>query len=122
MSSPKSLSLHTDTGDLVVGLHLPQLRYHLGAFGHSDGAKRMEDAPRRRVQRAGHLAAQHNTLSARLHLRVPNRHRRQQSLGVGVQGAFVKPLAIGHFDDLAKVHHCHPVRDMADHGEIMSNE
>ena len=46
----------------------------------------------------------------------------KQGSGVGVQGCLVEALPVGHFDDLAEIHHRHPVRDVADHGEVVRHK
>jgi hypothetical protein len=106
----------------MAGLNFAQLRDHLGTFSHGDWATWVEDTSRRRVQRTRYLSAQHDAFPVGLHLRARNRHRRQQRSGVGVQGIVVEPLAVGHFHDLAEIHHCHPVGDVADDGEVVGDE
>ena len=49
-------------------------------------------------------------------------HGRQQRLGVGMQWFGIKRLTWGELDDLAQIHHRHPGRDVAHHGQIVGNE
>ena len=51
-----------------------------------------------------------------------NRRRGHQGTGIGVQRFPVEPVAGRQFDDLAEVHHGHPVGDVADHAEVVGNE
>ena len=68
-----------------------------------------EAAARRRVDRARHVALEHDALAGPLARGVGHRHRRQQRLRVRVRRAPVDRLAVPDLDDLAEVHHRDPV-------------
>ena len=65
---------------------LQKLRHALAAGGLGEAAAGVEDAARRRVERARHLARQDLVLARLLGHRIGQRHRGQQRLGVGVAG------------------------------------
>jgi hypothetical protein len=54
--------------------------------------------------------------------RVGYRHRRQQRLGVGVPRRVVEVGFGAALDQLAEIHHRHPIGDMPHHGEVMGDE
>ena len=49
-------------------------------------------------------------------------HRIDQGFGIGVQGGFKQLSGISHFDDLAQIHDCNPVTDLANHGQVMGDK
>ncbi len=57
-----------------------------------------------------------------LHRRVRDGHRREQGLRVGVLGVLVERLPVRDLDDLAQIHHGHPVGDVAHHREVVGHE
>ena len=60
---------------------------------------------------------------APLRARVGHRHRRQQRLGVRVRRAGRRCSSAGaDLDDLAEVHHRHPVGDVAHHRQVVGDE
>ena len=83
-------------------------------------AARMEVAPGRRVGRAGHIAGQSNR--PRALTRVGLGDGRQQRFGIRVLRIIVQLLGLGHLDQIADVHHRHPVGDMLDHAQIVGDE
>src|SRR5579872_1903089 len=99
------LSLVQMAGDPVaIGLLL-QYRLDRAALAHNVGAARMQPAALWRIERARHLALQHDALAAPLDCAVRHRHSRQQRLGIGVQRRLVEAPLRRNFDDLAEIHH-----------------
>ena len=68
--------------------------------------------------RAGRIAFQQN---ARLGAAGVG-HGGQQGLGVGMQRALVQHVNRRQFDDLAEVHHGHPLTEMRHDGEVVRDE
>src|SRR3954453_12105477 len=83
-------------------------------------AARVETARRRRVGRAGHVAAEDLALAPRAGAR--DRDRREQRAGVGVARVRVQVLALRKLDDLAQVHHGHAVAHVPDDGQAVRDE
>src|SRR3954447_3783106 len=83
-------------------------------------AARVETARRRRVGRAGHVAAEDLALAPRAGAR--DRDRREQRAGVGVARVRVQVLALRKLDDLAQVHHGHAVAHVPDDGQVVRDE
>jgi hypothetical protein len=83
-------------------------------------AARVEVAAARRVDGAGYVALEHDSLALRQ--RIGNRHGREQRLRVGVDRAVVKLLGRRKLDDLAEVHDRDAVGDMPDDAEIVGDE
>ena len=71
---------------------------------------------------ARHVAAQHDPLAPRAHVRVGHRHRREQRLGVGMHRQRADALGRPDLDDLAEVHHRDPVGDLAHHRQVVGDE
>src|SRR5438552_7319164 len=103
-------------GGPLAGPNLAQRRDLARAALDRDRTARMEDASRRRIERARHLAAEHHALARGLHLRIRDRDRGEQGLRVGVLRILVELAALGDLHDLAEVHDRDPVGDVADHG------
>src|SRR5215467_12208074 len=101
-------------GGPVAGLHLAQLGHDAATAILRERAARMEDAACGRIERAWHLAAQHEMLATRLELGIRNRHRGQERARVRMQRIVVERLAIGKLDDLAEIHHRDTIGDVAD--------
>src|SRR5436190_203625 len=80
------------------------------------------DAPRRRIERARHLAPQDRALPGKLDGRIRYGHGREQGFGVRVLRVLIERLPVGQLDDLAQVHHGHPVRDVANHRQVVGHE
>ena len=83
-------------------------------------ATRVEPAPRRRVDRAGHVPRQDNALPPQPRMR--DGHRREQCFGVRVLR--IGEQLIGHrdLDDPAQVHDRDPVADVLDHRQVVGDE
>ena len=84
------------------------------------GAAGMEAAARRRIERARHLALQHD--AAALGPRLGHRDRRQQRAAVGVARRGEQRLGVRGLDDAAEIHHGDAVGDVLHHGEIVRDE
>ena len=86
---------------------------HIGAAG-------VEAAAGRRIERARHLALQHD--AAALCLRLGHRDRRQQRAAIGMARRGEQRLRVRGLDDDAEIHHRDPVGDVLHHGEIVRDE
>ena len=84
-------------------------------------AARVEAAAARRVDRARHVALEHDPLALR-RSRIGDRHRREQRLGVRVDRPLVELLGRRELDDLAEVHHRDAVGDVAHDAEVVRDE
>ncbi len=101
-------------------LHLAQRgRLHLAAVEHI-GTARVEMATGRRLDRARHVALQHDLLA--LDGGVRHRHGGEQRLRVGMLRRGEQRLLVGVFDDAAEIHHGDVVADVLHHGEIVRDE
>src|SRR5215211_5796323 len=83
---------------------------------------RPEPASRGRIGRARHVSLEHDALPLSAKRGRLDRDRREKRLGVGVCRRLVNRVAWPHLDDLAEVHHCDAIRDMADDGEVVRDE
>src|SRR5712691_10625330 len=92
-----------DAGGPVARCDFAQLGDLERAAIDCDRTARMEDAPRRRVERARYLAAQHHALALGLQLGVRDRHGGEQRLRVRMPGIFVEGAAVGDLHDLAQI-------------------
>ena len=106
----------------MAGLDFAQVGHDLSATLDGNGAAGMEHAARRRVERARHLAPEHDPLPARLQHGIRNRHGSKQRSGIRVQRIVVQRLPIGNFHEPAEVHHGHAVGDVAHHGQVVGDE
>src|SRR5262249_60626844 len=82
----------------------PQFGADLPALLDGDRAARMKDAARRRIDRAGHLAAYGLEGALGLDGRVRHRHRAEQRLCVGMERMIEQLVAFGELDDAAEIH------------------
>jgi len=75
------------------------------------------------VGRVGHIALQHNALSppART-IRLDDRNRREQSLGVRMFGPAEDRFGVAQLHDLADVHNSNPVAAVLNHGQVVGDE
>ncbi len=85
-------------------------------------AARVEATAARRVDRARHVAGQHDALARPLEHRVGHGHGREQRLGVGVDRPAVQLLGRRELDDLAEVHDRDAVGDVAHDPEVVRDE
>src|SRR5207237_177498 len=88
------------TGGEVVRLDLEQLRLFFPTQLLCERAARMEPTAARRIDRARHVAREDDALALALDRWIGNRHRRQQRLGIWVQGSLIQEVARGQLDDL----------------------
>ena len=99
----------------VAGGDLLELR-HLGCAPLiCVGAAGAEAAAGRRVQGAGHIALQHDTLGLTCRDGVCHRDGRDQAAGVGVDAVGDQLVAVGQLHQLAQVHDADAVGDVLDH-------
>src|SRR3546814_18200155 len=85
----------------------------------SKRAARMEHAAARRIHRAWDFAPDHLVCAAMLDLGIRNRHRREQSLRIGMAGIVEQGVAVRDFGDSAEIHDRDTLADVADHAEIV---
>ena len=95
-----------------------ELRHLAAAALDRVGAAGVKAAAGRRIERARHLALQHD--AAALGLRLGHRDRRQQRAAIGVAGRGEQRLRFGGLDDAAEIHHGDAVGDVLHHGEIVA--
>ena len=86
------------------------------------GAAGAEAAAARRVQRAGHIALQHNAVALAGRHRVSHRNGRDQAAGVGVDAVGDQLKAVGQLDQLAQIHNTDAVGDMLDNAQVMRDK
>ena len=96
--------------------------HSLGTVGLGDRAAWVEAAAGGRVDRTGYIPGQDGTTAGAVFFRVWYRYRREQRLGVRVERMLIEFITVGQFGHHAQVHDRHPVTDVADHAEVMSNE
>ena len=108
------------TGRQVAGRVRDQRRLVRRADGGRVAAARMEVAAARRVDRARHVALEHDALALRQ--RIGDRHRREQRLGVRMDRPLVELLGRRELDDLAEVHDGDAVGDVAHDAEVVRDE
>src|SRR5699024_12832062 len=94
------------TRRIMIGArtHL-QGRFLLGADVLGLPAAGTEPAPRRRIDRAGHVPGQDDLFASTPQLRIRHRTGRSQSLSIGVDSTRIDLLFAAVLDDLAQVHH-----------------
>src|ERR1700686_889253 len=108
------------TSSQMPHLDLPESRLLYAAAIKDIGASGVKAAALGRIDRTRYIALQDDPLSRRSWL--GDRHRGEQRLGVGMfRRAENLPLA-PDLDDLAEIHHRHPMRHVLDDGEIMADE
>ena len=104
------------SGDLLELGHL------VGALLVCIGAAGAETAAGRRVQRAGHIAMQHDTLGLAGRNGVCHRNCGNQAAGVGVDAVGDQLVAVGQLHHLAQIHHADAVGDVLDNAQVMGDE
>src|SRR5258706_1638421 len=94
----------------------------LGGFTllNCNRAAGVKPATRRRIEWSRNISFKADPFS--FSARHRKRNRRQQRLGVRVQGPREDLLSVRLFDYLAKIHHSDPVGDMLNDREIVSDE
>ena|SRR5438132_9656986 len=98
----------------MIRPNLAQLRADLFAAFDSDRATWVEDATRRRVDWARHLALDRAELPGRLDARIGHRHRGKQRLGIGMERIIEQLVARREFDDPPEIHDRHAVAEVPD--------
>ncbi len=106
---------------VAVGL-LQQHRLLGGAALGRLPAARAEAAARGRIERARHIAFEHDAPARALALGVGERDGGQQCLTVGMHRAGVEISGPGRLDDPAEIHHGDAVRDVAHDREVVGDE
>ena len=107
-------------GHLLAIRHLAQDRRLDPASLLSGGAAGVEAAARGRVERAGQLALEHDALAAMLGIedRIGGEQGRRIVMGRTVEDGAGR----AELDDLAQIHHRHPIGDPPDDIEIMADD
>jgi hypothetical protein len=85
-----------------------------------DRAPGVEVAAGRWIDGGGDFALQNGPIPGPV--RIGNRDRRQQGLGVGMERVRIQSLPFGDLDDAPEVHDRNPVADVLDDCKIVSDE
>ena len=104
-------------GDEVVAGELDQRRLLVGrpwCGARLERAARAEAAAGRRVERARHVALEHDAVATALRVGVGDDSGREQRLGVGMLGPAEELGTRCELDELAEVHHRDPVAQELD--------
>src|SRR5262244_162783 len=107
-------------GDLVTGGDLDEIGLSLRASRHDEGTARVEVAARRRVEGAGHLAAEDDLLLLLVGMR--RKGGGEEGFGVRVQRVGTELKALGYFHDLPQIHHSDLLADVRDRRQIVGDE
>ena len=121
----ESLLVHVERvvagGEVAVAV-VHERRLDLGADLRRVAAARVEAAAGGRVDRARHVALEHDPLALLGEVGVGHGHGREQRLGVGHDRPRVELLRRRELDELAEVHDRDPVGDVADDAEVVRDE
>src|SRR5215467_2561617 len=82
----------------------------------------MEHTSSWRIQRAGHLSREEYPLSLRVYYRVGYGYCGQERLGIWVERVRIDLIPLRDLDDVAQVHHRHPIADVPYHRQIVGDE
>ncbi len=91
-----------------------------GLHGHR--TSRVKDTTRWRVDWAGHFTGHDVVFPMFFDFRIGNRYGIQQCLGIWMLRIVVEFITIRHFHNLAQIHYCDLVAQVANDTQIMSNE
>jgi len=80
----------------------------------------MKSTSRRRINWTGDIAFQNEAMP--LHLRVWNRDRREERLGIGMQRSFIEFFSRGQLNKLSQVHYSNPIANIPHHAEVMGDK
>ena len=89
---------------------------------HDVWASCVKVAARRRIECTRDLARKARAASSAAVLRAQHRYGGNQCLSVGVLRGCINRALLGDLDDLAEIHHRHPVRDVLHYTEVMRDE
>src|SRR5258708_3563218 len=106
----------------MSGPLLLQWRNRRTTFRAGKRTTRVEDTSSRRRQMAGQLASDQTRCARLLDCWVGDRGGVEQSLGIRMQWVAIEFIAICYFHHPTEVHDHHAHRDVADHGEVVSDE
>src|SRR5215469_2296191 len=93
----------------------------VAAARHRVRAARVKVAPRRRIDRARHVALQDYPLAGSGAV-FWDRYGRQQRLGVGVQRRLEQAGLVSHLDDAAEIHYRDAIADVLDDREVVGDK
>jgi len=109
-------------GHEVSRLDFSYFRFFKGASLHGIGASRPEPAPGGRIDGRRNIPLKDDSPGLPGDLGIRNGNRRQEGLGVGMQGIVVEFVAIGDFHQFPQIHDPDAVGDVLDHGKIVGDE
>ena len=111
-----------EAGDLVPGFHFLELGLALQALVHALPAAVVEVAAGAHLVRRGHVAREDDALARPSRPGIRDGRRREQGLGVGMQGLLVEVRRAGDLGDDAEVHDRHAGGDVLDDREVVGDE
>jgi len=97
-----------------------QLRFFPRADIHAAGTAGMKAAAGRRIDGAGDITSQNNSLT--FSIEIGDRYGWKQGLGVGVCGVGIHIPVGGHFHYLSQIHHGDAITDIFHHRQIMGDD
>ena len=106
----------------VAAAHFLELRHLGGAALVGVGAAGAETAAARRIQRAGHIALQHDTVALAGRDGVRHGNGRNQAAGVGVDAVGDQLKAVGQLHHLAQIHNADAVGNVLDNAQVVGDE
>ena len=106
----------------VAAAHFLELRHLGGAALVGVGAAGAETAAARRIQRAGHIALQHDTVALAGRDGVRHGNGRDQAAGVGVDAVGDQLKAVGQLHQLAQIHNADAVGNVLDNAQVVGDE
>jgi peptide/nickel transport system ATP-binding protein len=112
---------HPHARDLAPGVGRERRNRGLAYFSGIRTAG-MEGAPGGRIHRRGRIARQHDPLAAAFDFGIGDRNRAHQGAGVGMAGIADHLVGAAQLDDLAEIHHGHPVGNVPHHREVVGDE
>ena len=108
--------------DAVTGGDVEEWGFHFGADPFCSPASGAEPATTGWVGRGGWVADEHDAGAVSFDQGIRSRCSRQKCLRGGMSRPAVQVGRGSRLDDLAEIHHRHPVTEMANHREIVGDE
>ena len=106
----------------MASAYIAQGRHYRAAFGRGDGAAGVEVTAGGRIERARHVPLQDDPLTGFLDVWIGYGDRRQERLGIRVEGIVVKLRRACYFHYPTKVHHGDPRAYILHCQEVMGDE
>ena len=110
------------TSHKVTRANFLEFGHTLGARRGCIGATRAEGASRGGVEGAGNIPRKCDSPVCSRDLGVGDRNRRDQRLGIGVQGALVNFIGGCKLNHFAEIHHRNAVADVTDDQKVMRDK